>query len=208
MTLLSVEGLHVFRGGRHVLRGVDLALDNGGCLQLTGPNGAGKTTLLRAVAGLCEIEQGSVRWRGIDTRRDPRPFHAECSYLGHEVPLKGDLTALENLRFSVGLRRRVGHAEQRAALDRVSAGGFEHQPLRSLSAGQRRRVALAALLLCATPLWLLDEPTTNLDAAGQSLLMTLMDEHLANGGLILAAVHHELALPRRQIDRLDLGVQT
>jgi heme exporter protein A len=204
--MLKVDGLHVFRGGRHVLRGVGLELGGGGCLQLTGPNGAGKTTLLRAVAGLCEIEQGSVHWRGVDTRPDQRPFHAECSYLGHEVPLKGDLTALENLRFSVGLRRIVGVTEQREALARVGAHAFEHQPLRSLSAGQRRRVALAALLLCATPLWLLDEPTTNLDAAGQAVLMTLMDEHLASGGLILAAVHHELELPGRHIDRLELGV--
>lgn len=203
--MLSVVDLHVFRGGRHVLRGVDLALNAGGCLQLTGPNGAGKTTLLRAVAGLCEIERGSVQWRGIDTRRDARPFHCEVSYLGHEVPLKGDLTARENLRFSVGLRRQVTGAAQRAALERVGALSFEDQPLRSLSAGQRRRVALAALLLCATPLWLLDEPTTNLDAAGQRVLMELMDEHLAAGGLILAAVHHELLLPGRQIDRLALG---
>jgi heme exporter protein A len=205
--MLKVDGLHVFRGGRHVLRGVGLELGGGGCLQLTGPNGAGKTTLLRAIAGLCEIEQGSVRWRGVDTRRDPRPFHAECSYLGHEVPLKGDLTAFENLRFSVGLRRHVSAAEQRAALERVGARAFESQPLRSLSAGQRRRVALAALLLCATPLWLLDEPTTNLDAVGQALLMTLMDEHLAAGGLIVAAVHHELVLPQRQVERLELGVR-
>jgi heme exporter protein A len=102
------------------------------------------------------------------------------------------------------LRRTVGVAEQRAALDQVGARPFEHQPLRSLSAGQRRRVALAALLLCATPLWLLDEPTTNLDAAGQQLLMTLLDQHLAAGGLVLAAVHHELALPERRIDRLEL----
>lgn len=205
--MLKVDGLHVFRGGRHVLRGVDLELSGGACLQLTGPNGAGKTTLLRAVAGLCEVEQGSVRWRGQDTRRDPQPFHTECSYLGHEVPLKGDLTALENLRFSVGLRRRVAVGDQHAALERVGARGFEQQPLRSLSAGQRRRVALAVLLLCATPLWLLDEPTTNLDAAGQSLLMALMAEHLTQGGLILAAVHHELTLPGRQIDRLELAVQ-
>jgi heme exporter protein A len=204
MSLLVVENLHVFRGGQHVLRGVNLTLGSGACMQLTGPNGAGKTTLLRAVAGLCEVEQGSVSWRGRDTRRDPRPFHIECSYLGHEVPLKGDLTALENLRFSVGLRRTVGVDAQRAALDQVGARSFEHQPLRSLSAGQRRRVALAALLLYATPLWLLDEPTTNLDAAGQALLMTLLEQHLAAGGLVLAAVHHELDLPGRRVDRLEL----
>ena len=203
--MLKVEGLHVFRGGRHVLRGVGLTLSEGQCLQLTGPNGAGKTTLLRAVAGLCEIEAGSIHWRERDARRDPPPFHRECAYLGHDVPLKGDLTGLENLEFTVGLRRRASLADRRAALQRVGAAAFGEQPLRSLSAGQRRRVALAALLLFAAPLWLLDEPTTNLDAAGQSLLMGLMAEHLAGGGAILAAVHHELSLPGREVARLALG---
>ncbi len=203
--MLKVDGLHVFRGGRHVLKGVALALPAGECLQLTGPNGAGKTTLLRAVAGLCEIEAGDVLWHARSVRQDPALFHRECAYLGHDVPLKGDLTGLENLEFTVGLRRAVSADARRAALARVGATAFAEQPLRSLSAGQRRRVALAALLLFAVPLWLLDEPTTNLDAAGQALLMELMSEHLAAGGAILAAVHHDLDLPGRVVSRLALG---
>jgi heme exporter protein A len=208
MNLLDVESLHVFRGGRHVLRGISLGLGAGDCLQLSGPNGAGKTTLLRAVVGLCEVEQGSVRWRGTDVRRDPQGLHREAAYLGHEVPLKGDLTALENLAFTVGLRRRVERTALDRALEQVGAGRFAGQPLRSLSAGQRRRVALAALLLFSVPLWLLDEPTTNLDAAGQRLLMQLLSGHLASGGLVLAAVHQPLVLEGHSVRRLELGGAT
>ncbi len=205
MNLLDVESLHVFRGRRHVLRGVSLALGAGDCLQVTGPNGAGKTTLLRAVVGLCEVEQGTVRWRGADLRRDPQALHRETAYLGHEVPLKGDLTARENLAFAVGLRRRVDRPALDRALEQVGAERFAGQPLRSLSAGQRRRVGLAALLLFAVPLWLLDEPTTNLDASGQRLLMRLLAAHLAAGGLVLAAVHHPLSIEGHETRRLELG---
>ncbi len=174
-------------------------------MQLTGPNGAGKTTLLRAVVGLCELERGVVRWRGSDVRRDPQALHRETAYLGHEVPLKGDLTALENLRFTVGLRRRVPQIAYERALDEVGAGRFARQPLRSLSAGQRRRVALAVLSLLAVPLWLLDEPTTHLDASGQSLLTRLLAAHLAAGGLALVAVHQPLMLEGQAVRRLQLG---
>lgn len=205
MKLLEVESLQVFRGGRHVLRGISLGLAAGECLQLTGPNGAGKTTLLRAILGLCEVEQGAVRWRGADARRDPQGLHRDTAYLGHEVPLKGDLTALENLSFSVGLRRRIDRPAMASALEQVGAQGFAEQPLRSLSAGQRRRVALAALLLLSVPLWLLDEPATNLDAEGQALLMRLLAAHLDKGGLVLAAVHHPLALDGRDVRRIELG---
>jgi heme exporter protein A len=205
MNLLDVESLHVFRAGRHVLRGISLGLAAGDCLQLTGPNGAGKTTLLRAVVGLCEVEQGTVRWRGADVRRDPQALHREAAYVGHEVPLKGDLTALENLAFAVGLRRRVDRPALDRALERVGAARYARQPVRSLSAGQRRRVALAALLLCAVPLWLLDEPTTNLDAAGQRLLMQLLATHLAAGGVVLTAVHHPLSIEGHEIRQLEVG---
>lgn len=205
MTLLDVESLHVFRGGRHVLRGISLTVGAGQCLQLTGPNGVGKTTLLRAVLGLCEVEQGAVRWRGVDARRDPQCLHRDAAYLGHEVPLKGDLTALENLSFTVGLRRRIDRRAMESALEDVGAQGFARQPLRSLSAGQKRRVALAALMLFSVPLWLLDEPTTHLDAAGEGLLMRLLAAHLDQGGVVLAAVHHPLVLEGRDLRRLDLG---
>lgn len=201
---LRGENLHLWRGERHVLRGVGFSVTGGECLQLTGPNGAGKTSLLRLVGGLSYPEAGRISWRGEDVRQDLPGFHAEMAYLGHEPPLKMELTARENLRYWVGVRRRFAPQELQAALERVGGQRWADRPVRTLSAGQKRRVALAGVLLMAVPLWLLDEPTTNLDVEGQHLVGTLIDEHLAVGGLALAAVHHPLAVSERGLIRLEL----
>jgi heme exporter protein A len=206
--MLKVAGLHLWRGDRHVLRGVTFEGAAGQCVLLTGRNGAGKTSLLRVIAGLLDAEEGLVSWRGLPARRIRHDFHAELAYLGHEPPLKGDLTGRENLRFSTAIRREVNPAEIEAALARTVALAFADQPVRTLSAGQRRRVALAAVLLSQAALWLLDEPTTNLDADGQQLVAALIAEHLAGNGLVVAAVHHALELPGQaaaQVLRLELG---
>jgi heme exporter protein A len=202
--MLSVSGLHLWRGDRHVLDGVSFSAESGECVLLTGKNGAGKTTLLRAIAGLLEPEAGQVTWRGTPARARRHDFHAELAYLGHEPPLKGDLTGRENLGFSIGIRRRVTAADIDAALARTGALGFADRATRRLSAGQRRRVALAGVLLSNSLLWLLDEPTTNLDADGQQLVATLIDEQLARG-LVVAAVHHPLTLASGRVTALELG---
>jgi heme exporter protein A len=191
---LRGEGLHLWRGDRHVLRGVSLQLRGGEILQLTGANGAGKTTLLRALCGLAYLEEGTVFWRGENVRKDMHAFHSELAYVGHEPPLKSDLTAQENLRYWVGVRRPLPAAEIDKALDEVGAEDWRARPVRTLSAGQRRRVALAGLALLGVPLWLLDEPTTNLDTAGQTLVTRMIEAHVARGGLAVAAVHHELGI--------------
>ena len=203
--MLNVEGLHLWRGDRHVLRGVTFGADAGRCVLLTGRNGAGKTTLIRAIAGLLDPEEGRVLWRGQPTRSSRDTFHAETAYLGHEPPLKGDLSAQENLRFSIGIRRAVTAAEIDAALVRTGASTFADRAVRLLSAGQRRRIALAGVLLANAVLWLLDEPTTNLDADGQQLVSELIEEHLGRGGLAVAAVHHAMPLPKRLVVPLELG---
>jgi len=201
---LEIENLHLWRGERHVLRGVGVSVPRGGCLHVAGPNGAGKTTLLRAACGLLYPESGRLLWDGRDVHEDLPAFHSALIYIGHEAPLKADLSARENLHYWVGMRRRIGRGALEAALQRVGASAWSERPARTLSAGQRRRVALAALSLLLVPLWLLDEPTTNLDAAGQRLVGTLIEEHLARGGLVLAATHHELPLPRSRVQRLEL----
>ncbi len=183
MSELSAHNLHLWRGDTHVLKGVSFALQAGECLQVTGTNGAGKTTLLRALSGLAQPEEGQVRWCGHPIGKDLSAYHGSLAYLGHDNGLKGDLTAFENLRFGVGLRRRVepGVAAQRDL------------PLRQLSAGQRRRVALSRLRLLAAPLWILDEPTANLDVAGQNLIESLLCTHLEAGGMAVVATHQALA---------------
>jgi heme exporter protein A len=202
---LRGESLHLWRGERHVLRGVSLELRSGDILQLTGSNGAGKTTLLRILSGLIYPEEGRVLWAGTNIREDLRAYHAQLAYVGHEPPLKSDLTARENLRYWVGVRRRLTAADVDTALDEVGADEWRDRAARTLSAGQKRRVALAGLKLIGAPLWLLDEPTTNLDIAGQTLVSRMIEQHATNGGLVLAAVHHELPVQARPVGRLDLA---
>jgi len=204
--MLNVQGLHLWRGDRHVLQGVSFEATPGRCVLLTGKNGAGKTTLLRAIAGLLEPEEGRVTWRGASVRDTRDEFHSELAYLGHEPPLKGDLTGRENLHFATGIRRVVSAAEIDAALARTGGTAFADRATRLLSAGQRRRIALAGVLLANAALWLLDEPTTNLDAEGQQLVADLVAEQLSRGGLVVAAVHHSLPLVAGTLTELTLGV--
>jgi heme exporter protein A len=191
---LRVEKVHVWRGDRHVLKGLSLEVQSGQLLHVSGPNGTGKSTLLRVLTGLLRPEQGSVTWRGTSIARGSLPFQSELAYASHEPALKGDLTALENLRFTVALKRRVTVAELRAYLERTGVAGCADLPARVLSAGQRRRVAMARVLACRAPLWLLDEPFTNLDTAGSALVLNLLEEHVGTGGFAVVVAHHALEL--------------
>jgi heme exporter protein A len=192
---LEVLNLHLWRGDRHLLRGLHFALEPGDALQLLWPNGAGKTSLLRCIAGFLHAEEGTIRWRGVPVDADRDAFHWEMAYLGHETAMKGDLTALENLRFACALRHGSDDAALRIALQTVGLAQLDPlQPARSLSAGQRRRLSLARLSLWGARLWLLDEPASNLDAAGQAVLATLLRDHLAAGGMAILATHASLAV--------------
>lgn len=205
---LKGENVHLWRGDHHVLRGVGFQVRAGECLQLTGANGTGKTTLLRTACGLAYPEGGQITWCGEDIRKDMHGFHAQLAYLGHEPPLKAELTARENLEYWVGVRRRVSDEELDEALERVGAHYWADRPVRTLSAGQKRRATLAGLTLMRVPLWLLDEPTTNLDAEGQKLVGILLDEHLRAGGIAVAAAHHQLAVSSAQaLQRLELTLE-
>ncbi len=200
---LGVEKVHVWRGDRHVLKGVSLNLRSRQLLHVSGPNGTGKTTLLRVVCGLLRPEQGLVSWKGrsiLDIRAE---YQGALAYASHEPALKGDLTALENLRFAVGLKRRVTVGELRASLDQTGVAACADLPARVLSAGQRRRVAMARVLAMGASLWLLDEPFTNLDAAGSDLLRSLLQSHVERGGLALVVAHHDLKLDCH-VHRLEL----
>jgi len=202
---LTVERLHVWRGSAHVLRGVNFAVDTGQLLEVRGANGAGKTTLIRTVCGLVHAEEGRVSWRGREVHADLAAFHAEMAYVGHDGALKADLTGEENLAYAAGLRSVITRREVVAAVERVGAGAYAGRMVRTLSAGQRRRLALATILLSGAVLWLFDEPTTNLDNRGQALVGSLIAEHLASGGMVVAAVHQSLMVARDNVIELDLG---
>ena len=193
---LVVDGLAAERGGRAVFAGLSFAAQGGEALAVTGRNGAGKSTLLRVLAGLLRPSAGRIALDPPDARDPDTPVAERAHYLGHLDALKPALTPLEHLATMAallgGTRSDVATPEE--ALERVALGHAADLPCATLSAGQRRRVALARLLVAVRPLWLLDEPSTALDAASQEVLLGMMRDHLAGGGLIVAATHGPLGL--------------
>ena len=156
------------------------------------------------ICGLLPAETGELHWRGKSIRGGRDEFNAELGYLGHLNSLKGDLTARENLKFLAGLRQSLTAADIDATLDRVGILSRGDLPARSLSAGQKRRLALARLLLADAALWILDEPVTNLDTAGIQLVETLIVDHVQKGGLAIAAAHQRLLDDAPSLRRLEL----
>ena len=177
------------RGGASVLEGLSLAAAPGEALVLVGRNGAGKSSLLRALAGLLRPAAGRVCWGGEDVAADPSAHALRLRWVGHGDAAKPSLTARENLGFAAEL---LG-GDAQAALAGMGLAAVADLPARALSSGQRRRLALARLLLSPAALWLLDEPTVGLDAASVARLGPHLARHRAAGGIVVAATH--LALP-------------
>lgn len=193
---LVVRGLSCAAGVRTLFEGVGFDVGPGRCVVLTGPNGVGKSTLLRAVAGLVTPAAGEIRWRGQPRRRHDPAWHASIVYQGHLNAWKDVLTVDENIASITRLDGNNDPSAIATALDRVGLSRQRRLAFMRLSAGQRRRLGLARLVLSRRPLWLLDEPTTALDNDGQALFGSLLDAHLAAGGCAVVATHLALSLDR------------
>lgn len=176
------------RGGRFLFRDLSFQLSAGEAITVLGPNGAGKTSLLRIIAGLLPVAEGTIALEGTGGG-----VAEACHFLGHLDAVKGALTVSENLDFSRALLGGGG-ASNKEALARLGLGALSGLPAHVLSAGQRRRLALARLLAARRSIWLLDEPTAALDAAGKEVLTDMILEHRAGGGMVIAATHLELEL--------------
>ena len=202
---LIVKDWCVYRGDHAVVSNLSFDATPGTLVQVGGANGAGKTSLLRSLCGLLHPETGSAHFGPLDCLRKRQDWCEHFFYLGHHPPLKADLSAAENLRYWIAPRRRVAAPDITTALERTGAPRLHDQRVRTMSAGQRRRVALASLLLLPAAIWILDEPTTHLDVAGQRLVSDLIAAQLAGGGIVIAALHHELAAVPAQTLRVQLG---
>jgi heme exporter protein A len=204
--MLQVHDLSCMRGDRRLFAGLDIALDGGELLYVHGHNGSGKTTLLRTLCGLIRPEAGSIHWRGEDIRELREDFARELLYLGHKNGIKGDLTALENLRVSSVLDGfPVSEQQVWEALGRIGLDGHEDLETKVLSQGQQRRVALARLLLSRAPLWILDEPFVALDKGAVALLQEVIREHVDAGGMAVLTTHQEVPLTAGTAKQLKLG---
>ncbi len=178
-----------------MFEGLDFALDRGGALLLTGPNGSGKSSLLRVMAGLTPPLLGTLTWDGAGVTEDPGAHRARLHFVGHQDALKPVLTVAETLGFAAALRQ-APRDRILPALQKFHLAELADLPCRVLSAGQRRRLALARLLASPATLWLLDEPTTGLDDASVQDLMSVIAEHRAGGGMAVIATHQPLPLPQ------------
>ena len=200
---LVVKDLTVVRGARVVLDNMSLRVEAGEAVLLTGPNGAGKTTLLRAVAGLIQPQAGAI---SIEAGAADATVGEQCHFVGHLNAVKPSLTALENVAFwkdSLGGGAKSGLQ----ALDCLGLGGMADVPAGYLSAGQRRRLGLARLLVARRTVWLLDEPTVSLDAASVTTFAGLVGEHLAGGGIVVAATHVPLGIAGARELKLGLTAE-
>lgn len=193
--MLEAINLDCVRGERRLFHNLNFHIDAGECLLVRGQNGSGKTSLLRMLVGLTPAAAGAVHWQGSPIKKLGDGYRRELLYCGHSLGLKDDLSATENLTFSMALSDESVTAD--AVLDALGQAGLqgrEHLSVRALSQGQKRRVNLARLLLQKRALWVLDEPLTALDAQASQWVVRVIDQHLSGGGIVVLTTHQDLTL--------------
>ena len=200
---LEWQDLSLWRGDRCLQQGLNGKLSGGKAIVLRGPNGCGKTTLVRTLCGLTQPEQGLVSWSGKPIERIRTDFNARLAYSGHNDGLKKDLSPRENLHFQALLRGR--HTNQNDLLNGLKLKACADLPVRNLSAGQRRRSALAMVLGSGRELWILDEPYTHLDKTGCTWLSKRFNDHLNMGGLLLMVVHGDSLINQEREDVIEMS---
>jgi heme exporter protein A len=196
------RGLSCIRDDRVLFEKLAFELVSGQVLLLEGKNGSGKTSLLRILCGFREPDTGEISWCG-DAVKDSQ-FYAQMAYVGHLDGIKKELTVLENLKMALALSSS-GRYSINEALTKVHLLGYDDVLVQTLSAGQKRRLSLARLLITENVLWILDEPFTSLDKQGIALIETLMAEHCANGGMIVLTSHHDIVLHNVDVLRINLS---
>jgi len=203
---LEVKNLQCIRGDRELFTNLSFQLEANQLMMLEGQNGSGKTTLLRSLCGLYLQDEGDILWDGVPIHKQDENYRRELLYLGHLNGIKADLTVIENLRINAGLAGEVPTVDVLMdALDTIGLYAFEDFPTSQLSQGQKRRVALARLLISKAKLWVLDEPFVALDIAAVELLQTIIANHVDNGGMVILTTHQEVPLTSGKIKRLSLS---
>ena len=204
--MLEAVNLGCIRGDRRLFKSLNFSIQSGEVIELRGANGSGKTSLLRILSGLAAPAEGEVHWNGRNIRSLGEEYLGAVSYLAHQNGVKDELSAIENLRIACGVSGNgLSKADAQTVLEQVGLSRQQNLPARSLSAGQKRRVALARLLGSSSTLWLLDEVLTSLDDTAIKLSRRFIGDHLRKGGLAIIATHQELDLAAERIKRIELS---
>jgi heme exporter protein A len=204
--MLEVRNLACSRGDHGLFSELSFTLDSGQIMQVQGANGSGKTSLLRSLCGFLMPDEGEIVWRGENIRELDEEYYAEMMYLGHLNAIKDELSGLENLQISAGLSGvTLDEKEAMDALRRMGLKGREMLPTKVLSQGQRRRVALARMLVNDAKLWILDEPLAALDVGAVALIQQLIAEHLARQGMVIFTTHQPLIVDGIDVLNLNLS---
>jgi len=204
--MFEVINLSCVRGMRRLFQNLDFTATAGELIEVRGPNGSGKTSLLRILCGLSSPAAGEVRWNGNNIRSLGEEYFSAVAYLAHQNAVKDELSAIENLRISSGISgNNLSHKEALAILDRVGLSKERDLPARSLSAGQRRRLALTRLLTSKATLWILDEVLTSLDDAAVEMSRQFINAHLHGSGIAIIASHQDIHLSVERAQRIELS---
>jgi heme exporter protein A len=203
--MFEVINLGCIRGERRLFGGLNLSARPGELIEVRGANGSGKTSLLRILCGLAQPAEGEVRWHGKNIRSLGEEYFGSVAYVAHQNGVKDELTAIENLRIAGGVAgNSLGEREAQEILARIGLQKESYLPSRFLSAGQRRRVALARLLITKAELWILDEVLTSLDSAAMALASRFIGEHLHNGGMAIISTHQDLNISATTTRRIEI----